>query len=113
MRKRSIAGRLAVASGLLVLPVLLGGWDDDTYLSRRDSISRSFGDANAINQATQTVDPWPEHAKNNKSASNGRRAAKAVQRYEQGKVLQPHGLNTTTVIENTSPGGQADTTIQK
>jgi hypothetical protein len=114
MRKQLNLKKIAGVSGLVLLSLTLQGcWDDDSYTARRDSVTRAFGDANATNQATQTVDPWSPNAKNANVGTNGRRAATAAQRYEQGKVLQPRGLNTTTVIENTGPGNQADTTIQK
>jgi hypothetical protein len=112
MRNMSTMKKLAGICGLLVLTLAVGAWDD-SYLARRDSISPHFGEANAANKATQTIDPWPAHAKNSTINLDGQRARTNQQRYEQGKVLQPRGLNTTTVTESAGPGAHAETAIQK
>jgi hypothetical protein len=113
MRKPLNLKKIASVSGLVLLTFTLQGCWDDSYTARRDSVTGSFGDANAVNQATQTVDPWSPNAKNSSIDSNGKRAAAAAQRYEQDKVRRPRGVSTTTVIENTESGNQSDTAIQK
>lgn len=111
MQKQKIltVGGLTVAA---LLALTLGGCMDDRYTARRDSITRSAGDAIATNQATQTIDPWSPASKDKSTPTSGRKAATAAQRYEQDKVIKPRGLNTTTVTEQAT-GSQSDTTIQK
>jgi hypothetical protein len=104
-----VAG-LPVAAALVLT---LGGCLDDSYTARRDSVTRAFGDANATNQATQTIDPWSPAAKNSRIETNGKRAAASVRRYETGKVIQPQGLSTSSVTEQAAPAAQSDTAVQK
>lgn len=69
----------------------------DFYYDRRDSIHLSTGDANANNIAVQTIDPWPREAANRTIHTNGEVSQKAIERYRQGKVIQPRGLGTSSV----------------
>ncbi|HMN50570.1 MAG TPA: hypothetical protein PKB01_00740 [Xanthobacteraceae bacterium] len=69
----------------------------DFYYDRRDSVHLSAGDANANNIAVQTIDPWPREAANRTIHTNGEVSQKAIERYRQGKVIQPRGLGTSSV----------------
>lgn len=69
----------------------------DIYYDRRDSIHISAGDANANNIAVQTIDPWPREAANRTIHTNGEVTQKAIERYRQGKVIQPRGLGTSSI----------------
>lgn len=101
---------LALAAGLATL----AGCSE--YLDRRDSISPSAGNANATNQMTQMVDPWPLESANRNIAFNGARMEAAFERYRTGRVIQPKGTGTSTSYQqeqgaqnNASPVGPAVT----
>jgi hypothetical protein len=107
-----ICSVLSIA-GVCIACLGLSGCYDDKYIARRDFITPGAGDAQAINAATQTIDPWPPEVKNNTIDVNGRRLGLAVQRYQENRSIPPKGLNTTNVTEQASPNGQVDTSIQK
>lgn len=67
---------------------LLAGCSD-TYLTRRDTVALSGGDAIAGNTITQMVDPWPPYSGNKNIAFNGEKMEDAVKRYRTGKVVPP------------------------
>lgn len=82
------------------------------YLDRRDTIALSAGNANATNQVTQMVDPWPRDSANRNIAFNGSRMEAAYERYRTGRVIQPRGTGTSSSYEqsqaaqnNTAPVG--------
>lgn len=105
--------RLAAFAGLTIVTSGLAGCYDDTYRARRDTVTLGAGDAVAVNQVTQTIDPWPPYTKNDQISVDGNRLSAAVQRYQQNKSIPPRGLNTTTISEQAGPGTQANTAIQK
>jgi hypothetical protein len=111
--RRGNVARGAALAGVAAMSLALSGCISDDYKARRDTVTLGAGDAVAVNQVTQTIDPWPPHAKNSQIDVDGRRLGIAVQRYQQNKSIQPRGLNTTTVTEQAGPGAQASTAIQK
>jgi hypothetical protein len=76
---------------------LSGCYEDDRYrfLAHSDTITLGAGDANAVNAATQTIDPWPPESKDNRIDQDGKRAAIAIKRYETNTSIEPRGLATT------------------
>lgn len=111
--RRAILVRASAFAGTTALAITLSGCISDDYTARRDTVTLGAGDAVAVNQVTQTIDPWPPHAKNSRIDVDGRRLGVAVERYQQNKSIQPRGLNTTTVTGQAGPGAQASTAIQK
>ena len=69
------------------------------YLDRRDNIALSAGNANATNQMTQMVDPWPRDSANRDIAFNGAKMQSAVERYRTNRIIQPKGTGTSTTYE--------------
>jgi hypothetical protein len=107
----SKAARLAVTlAAAAVSALLLAGCYDD-YLAHRDTISLTAGDAIATNAATQTIDPWPAHAKDTVIDQDGKRAQIAMERYQKNKSIPPQGLNTTDIISQSGPGKQSNTQV--
>ena len=51
------------------------------YLNRTDTITTSAGDAQDVNTAIQTIDPWPRNVGNRRIPANGERMSGAIQRY--------------------------------
>jgi hypothetical protein len=84
--------RLALASAL-ALGIALAGCSD-IYYDRRETVAFGGNDAVAVNQAVQTIDPWPRVAENRNLATNGQVAASAIERYRLGIVYPPRGGNT-------------------
>src|SRR6185295_11220070 len=80
---------LALAAGLATL----AGCSE--YLDRRDTIALSAGNANATNQVTQMVDPWPLDSANRNISFNGVKMQSAYERYRTGRVIQPKGTGTS------------------
>jgi hypothetical protein len=103
---------LAVAAVIAgtALPAAADPYD---YLDHRDTITSSAGNANAANMAVQTIDPWPAKSKNTKTNLDGKRAQVGITRYQQNKSLDPRGLGTTTISEQSGPGSQSSTSLQK
>jgi len=56
-----------------------------TYLDRDEGITSFAGDAQAINEAKQTVDPWNKNAYNNKIEGDGQRLGDTAKRYKEGE----------------------------
>lgn len=56
-----------------------------TYLDRNEGITSFAGDAQAINEAKQTADPWNENAYNNEIGGDGERLGDTVKRYKEGE----------------------------
>jgi hypothetical protein len=81
---------VAVMSGSMLF---LGGCYDRDYYSQSDTITLGAGDAVATNAITQTIDPWPPHAKDTDIDLEGPRAAVAVERYQTNTSLKPKGLS--------------------
>jgi hypothetical protein len=85
-----------------LLAVGTGAWDDEEN-NRVEFVTRGAGDAVAVNQATQTIDPWPPYVKNRKLTLSGDRAHLAMQRYGVNRVLQPRPLNPVKAPELIAP----------
>ncbi len=87
--------RVVSVSALALLAISQGAWDYECErCDRTEFVTRGVGDAVEVNKATQTIDPWPAHAKNRRLIYNGKRIGLAIQRYEGNRVLPPRGLNT-------------------
>lgn len=80
MRLHRILGVLALA----LLPRLAGAQAIDDpfsdYLQRSQGINVGAGDANATNEAIQTITPWPWYVQNNRIPLQGRQGVDAIQR---------------------------------
>ena len=96
MSPRSNARRLQVAGLALVIGALLAGCSD-IYYDRRDTIALSTGDAVAANRVAQMVDPWPPASADRNVPANGEKMQAAVERYRQGRVIQPVNATTSSV----------------
>jgi hypothetical protein len=102
-----IARNLRIPLILALVGIGLGGcYEDDRYryLAHSDSITMGAGNANAVNAATQTVDPWPPESRNAQIDQDGKRAHIAVKRYETNTSIEPKGLATTDVNSNADNG---------
>jgi hypothetical protein len=88
--------------------VLLAGCYESDYYSQRDTITLGAGDAVATNATTQTIDPWPPHAKDTDIDLEGPRAAVAVDRYQTNTSLKPKGLSNSAspIVYGGGGGGQ-------
>jgi hypothetical protein len=77
---------MPIARTMLILSVVLLAWScrqalAQGYLNRTDTITTSAGDAQDVNTALQTLEPWPRHVGNRRIPGNGERLSGAVQRY--------------------------------
>ena len=92
-----------------VASVLLAGCQSDG-LARRDSLGFGAGDAVAANMATHVIDPWPSASRQLYVATDGERAARAVERYRTGAQVgsgsQPGSL-AASVSNGSSSTGQS------
>jgi hypothetical protein len=71
-------------------------WDELTrYAERIDTVSVVSGDAQDVNAAVQTIDPWPPYARDRRIPISGQRLVGAVNRYQ----------------NPTAPGAQPPTTL--
>ena len=89
--------------------VALAGCEDT--LARRDGISPAAADAVAYNIAVQTIDPWPAHAFELRSQTNGARLASTMERYRSGGAVSAPvdnggGKAAPAVFAPVSTGGQ-------
>ncbi len=104
-------GRLQFAAviSLFVAPFLSGCSTDDVnnYLGYGDRVVQDSGDANASNQASQTIDPWSPASRNNHIHQDGQRAQIAVRRYATDKVKKPSGLSDSATVVKDGTGGVA------
>ncbi len=66
-----------------------------------DHVSPAFGNSNLHNIALQAVDPAPK-APSGPTALDGKRAALALERYQEGRVIVPAVIGTDV---GTSGGG--------
>ena len=83
----SQSGTKAMVLAIIVASALAGC--SDIYYDRRETISLGAGDAQATNQATHMVDPWPRHSMNTRIAGNGQLMQAAQDRYNRGKPYTP------------------------
>lgn len=86
------------------LPLLAGCYESD-YYAQRDTITLGAGDAVATNQASQTIDPWPPHAKDTDIDLEGPRAVVAVDAYQSNTSIEPQGLPNS--VDLTTSAGQS------
>ena len=70
------------------------------YAQRADVITLSAGDAQAINNRIQEIDPWPKYVGDKNIVANGQRVAGAVERYrdvsQQDKGPRPLPIEETS-----------------
>jgi hypothetical protein len=52
------------------------------YAERIDTLSVTSGDAQDVNAAIQTINPWPRHAFDRRIPANGQRMVGAVNRFQ-------------------------------
>jgi hypothetical protein len=110
--------RAAAAGTAAMACAWLGGCFDEHHYVHRDLVSEVAGDANAVNSATQTINPWPKEAQNSKIDVDGKRLGIAVQRYQTNTSIPPESLNTSKVSQGThqpapQPPAQDSASIQK
>lgn len=104
------ARRALTVTTIAASAMLLQGCYEDSF-SHRDTISLNAGDAIATNAVTQTIDPWPAHAKNTDIDLDGKRAQIAIERYQKNKTIPPQGLNTSDVTSQSGSSGQGGAQI--
>ncbi|MEM6495706.1 MAG: hypothetical protein AAF709_03145 [Pseudomonadota bacterium] len=99
----------AAVISLFAVPSLSGCSTDDAnnYLGYGDRVVQDSGDANASNQASQTIDPWSPASRNNHINQDGQRAHIAVRRYATDRVKKPNGLSDRATIVKDGTGGVA------
>lgn len=62
------------------------------YVQRTDKVTFGAGNAQAVNAATHTIDPWPRYVSDRHISGNGARMVGAIERYEGGgKAKVPAG----------------------
>lgn len=71
-----------------------------TYLDRNDGVTNFAGDAQAINEAKQTADPWNKNAYNNDIEGDGERLGDTVKRYKEGKEEDPQVIGNVNTSGN-------------
>lgn len=86
---------LAVGSAVLFC-VSLSACIDEEHFAHHDFVSPVTGDAVAVNQATQTINPWPKEAKDSTINVDGKRLAIGIARYEANKSIPPRGTSTSS-----------------
>lgn len=103
---KSIDWRLSLVV-VLVGMGLSGCYREDRYryLAHSDTVTLGAGNANAVNAATQTIDPWPPESKDAQIDQDGKRAHIAVKRYETNTSIKPRGLNTSTTVQSNGDSG--------
>lgn len=87
--------RVTNLGSALTLAVVLCGCSS-LYSDRRLAINASAGDAIAVNDMTQMVDPWPRVSADRNIAFNGQRMQSAVERYRTNKVTPPASAMTSS-----------------
>jgi hypothetical protein len=66
------------------------------YVQRTDKVTFGAGDAQDVNTAIQTIDPWPRYAGDRHIPGNGTRMVGAVERYQGGSNTQAPGGSPKT-----------------
>ena len=74
------------------------------YVQRTDTVTLGAGNAQDVNTATHTIDPWPRYAGDRRIPGNGTRMVGAVERYEGGTKTQTPAGSTNTG-SSASPSG--------
>lgn len=99
-----VAARVAAAALFVAASAPLAIGDSDRWFNSRshsDRVTPGAGNAAAANIATQTVDPWPAHSARKHINLDGKRAQKAIKRYETNTSITPRGVDTLQL--NRSP----------
>jgi hypothetical protein len=103
--------RAALAALLATTAAGAGVCDPDRWFAYRahtDRITPGAGNASAANIAVQTVDPWPSHSARKRIDLDGKRAHKAIKRYETNTSIPPNGLDAFRVQRFPSSGPGAN-----
>lgn len=109
---------LLVAVGLIgLLPSLARAQmvDDpfSDYLQRSQGISTSAGNANAANEAIQTITPWPPYVGNRRIRLQGRQGVDTIERmYKVPDPFEQKGAGGQGAAAGTSPTGSPVTPMQ-
>ncbi len=74
------------------------------YVQRTDTVTFGAGNAQAVNAATHTIDPWPRYAGDRRIPGNGARMVGAVERYEGSGRAQTPGAAANTAGNAASSG---------
>jgi hypothetical protein len=74
------------------------------YVERTDTVTLGAGNAQEINAATHTIDPWPRYVGDRRIPGNGARMVGAVERYEGGGRAQTSGASANTGGNGSSSG---------
>jgi hypothetical protein len=74
------------------------------YVQRTDTVTFGAGNAQDVNAAAHTIDPWPPYVGNRRIPGNGTRMVGAVERYEGGGKTQTPGSSANTA-GSASPSG--------
>lgn len=86
-----INGRLTLAALMAALALCgcAGGQSADdrfqAYVLRIQPVTATAGDAQAVNEATHVIDPWPRYVRNTRIPADGARGVNAVNCYEHSK----------------------------
>jgi hypothetical protein len=83
---------VCAAGAALAAATGLGGCRE--YFDERDTVSHVAGDAIAVNKATQTIERFPNAARQDRWRSDGERARVAIERYKTRTVQEPQSLGT-------------------
>lgn len=98
-------GLACVGLAVLAGPALGGDEDGGTYLSHRDTVSLSAGNANAANIAIQSPTPWPWYVNRTTIHGNGPRGVNVIERYKKGPGGQgPSAISVSPNINLSIPG---------
>ena len=77
-------GLACVGLVALAQPALSGDENGGDYLSHRDTVSLSAGDANAANLAIQAPTPWPWYVNRTTIHGDGNRGVNVIEGYRNG-----------------------------
>ena len=72
------------------------------YISRKETVMLSTGDAVQTSFVTHVRDPWPTHARNKNIAFDGERMQRVIQRY---RTYDPSPPAPPSIVINTGGGG--------
>jgi hypothetical protein len=96
LRQSNLMGRrlkaACIAGSVAAAAWGLGGCRE--YFDERDTVSHVAGDAIAVKKATQTIERFPEAARQDLWRSDGERARVAAERYRTRTVQEPQSLGT-------------------
>jgi hypothetical protein len=76
------------------------------YVQRTDTVTFGAGNAQAVNAAAQTIDPWPRYVGDRRIPGNGSRMVGAVERYEgNGRTQTQTPGGAVNTAGSASPAG--------